>query len=774
MPFPASWPRPPPCLLLTLLLGLPGAAGEELQVIQPQKSVFVAAGETATLSCNVTSMLPVGPILWFRGTGPDRELIYSFKGGHFPRVTRVADTTRRDNMDFSIRLSNITPADTGTYYCVKFRKGGSDNDMELKSGAGTQLTVSGGAGEELQVIQPQKSVSVTAGETVSLSCIMTSMLPVGPTQWFRGTAPDRELIYSYKGGHFPRVTSAADITRRDNMDFSIRISNITPEDTGIYFCVKFQEGGDDDDMELKSGAGTQLSVSGGAGEELQVIQPQKSVSVAAGETATLSCIVTTLLPVGPFLWFRGTGPGRELIYDFKGGHFPRVTRVADTTRRDNMDFSIRISNITPADTGTYYCVKFRRGGDNASEFKSGAGTQLTVSGGAGEELQVIQLQKSVSVAAGETATLSCTVTTLLPVGPFLWFRGTGPGRELIYDFKGGHFPRVTRVADTMRRDNMDFSIRISNITPADTGTYYCVKFGKGGSDNDMELKSGAGTQLSVSGGAGEELQVIQPQKSVSVAAGETATLSCIVTTLLPVGPFLWFRGTGPGRELIYDFKGGHFPRVTRVADTMRRDNMDFSIRISNITPADTGTYYCVKFGKGGSDNDMELKSGAGTQLSVSGGAGEELQVIQPQKSVSVAAGETATLSCTVTTLLPVGPFLWFRGTGPGRELIYDFKGGHFPRVTRVADTMRRDNMDFSIRISNITPADTGTYYCVKFRKGGSDNDMELKSGAGTQLSVSGPALCTQFFLAVLLGLLGCKVLLMVGVSAIYVHRQQRA
>ncbi|XP_054579940.1 basement membrane-specific heparan sulfate proteoglycan core protein-like isoform X2 [Eptesicus fuscus] len=736
MPFPASWPRPPPCLLLTLLLGLPGAAGEELQVIQPQKSVFVAAGETATLSCNVTSMLPVGPILWFRGTGPDRELIYSFKGGHFPRVTRVADTTRRDNMDFSIRLSNITPADTGTYYCVKFRKGGSDNDMELKSGAGTQLTVSGGAGEELQVIQPQKSVSVTAGETVSLSCIMTSMLPVGPTQWFRGTAPDRELIYSYKGGHFPRVTSAADITRRDNMDFSIRISNITPEDTGIYFCVKFQEGGDDDDMELKSGAGTQLSVSGGAGEELQVIQPQKSVSVAAGETATLSCIVTTLLPVGPFLWFRGTGPGRELIYDFKGGHFPRVTRVADTTRRDNMDFSIRISNITPADTGTYYCVKFRRGGDNASEFKSGAGTQLTVSGGAGEELQVIQLQKSVSVAAGETATLSCTVTTLLPVGPFLWFRGTGPGRELIYDFKGGHFPRVTRVADTMRRDNMDFSIRISNITPADTGTYYCVKFGKGGSDNDMELKSGAGTQLSVSGGAGEELQVIQPQKSVSVAAGETATLSCIVTTLLPVGPFLWFRGTGPGRELIYDFKGGHFPRVTRVADTMRRDNMDFSIRISNITPADTGTYYCVKFGKGGSDNDMELKSGAGTQLSVSGGAGEELQVIQPQKSVSVAAGETATLSCTVTTLLPVGPFLWFRGTGPGRELIYDFKGGHFPRVTRVADTMRRDNMDFSIRISNITPADTGTYYCVKFRKGGSDNDMELKSGAGTQLSVS--------------------------------------
>uniref|UniRef100_G1QBE6 Ig-like domain-containing protein n=1 Tax=Myotis lucifugus TaxID=59463 RepID=G1QBE6_MYOLU len=117
---------------------------------------------------------------------------------------------------------------------------------------------------------------------------------------------------------------------------------------------------------------------GGAGEELQVIQPQKSVSVAAGETATLSCTVTSLTPVGPIQWFRGTGPGRELIYSHRGSHSPRVTWVADTTRRDNMDFSIRISNITPADTGTYYCVKFRRGGDNDMEFKSGAGAQLSV------------------------------------------------------------------------------------------------------------------------------------------------------------------------------------------------------------------------------------------------------------------------------------------------------------------------------------------------------------------------------------------------------------
>uniref|UniRef100_A0A9L0KA78 Signal regulatory protein alpha n=1 Tax=Equus asinus TaxID=9793 RepID=A0A9L0KA78_EQUAS len=128
------------CLLLAASCAWTGAAGEDLQVKQPDKSVSVAAGETATLRCTLTSLYPVGPIQWFRGTGPGRELIYSFKGGHFPRVTNVSDNTERNNMDFSIRVSNITPADTGIYYCVKFQKGSPD--VEFKSGPGTQLTVS--------------------------------------------------------------------------------------------------------------------------------------------------------------------------------------------------------------------------------------------------------------------------------------------------------------------------------------------------------------------------------------------------------------------------------------------------------------------------------------------------------------------------------------------------------------------------------------------------------------------------------------------------------
>ncbi|XP_066869269.1 signal-regulatory protein beta-1-like [Kogia breviceps] len=183
MPIPVSLSNhPPPCLLLTLLLGLTGVAGEkELQVIQAERSVSVAAGETATLHCDVTSLLPVGPVKWFRGTGPGRELIFSLRGGPFPRVTDVSDTTRRNNTDFSIRISNITPADTGMYYCVKFQRGSPD--VEVKSGPGTHLTVSA---KPSPPVVSGPAVRVTPEQTVSFTCKSHGFSPRDISlKWFK-------------------------------------------------------------------------------------------------------------------------------------------------------------------------------------------------------------------------------------------------------------------------------------------------------------------------------------------------------------------------------------------------------------------------------------------------------------------------------------------------------------------------------------------------------------------------------------------------------------
>ncbi|XP_032714914.1 signal-regulatory protein beta-1-like [Lontra canadensis] len=180
---PTSGPCPPPHLLLAVLWGLTGVAGEaRLQVIQPDKSVSVAAGQTATLRCTVTSLSPIGPVQWFRGTGPGRELIFSFKRGHFPRVTNASDTTRRNNTDFSIRISNITPADTGTYYCVRFQKGTPD-DEEFKSGPGTQVTVSA---KPSPPVVSGPTARASPEQTVNFTCKSHGFSPRNITlRWFR-------------------------------------------------------------------------------------------------------------------------------------------------------------------------------------------------------------------------------------------------------------------------------------------------------------------------------------------------------------------------------------------------------------------------------------------------------------------------------------------------------------------------------------------------------------------------------------------------------------
>ncbi|CAO2632995.1 Tyrosine-protein phosphatase non-receptor type substrate 1 [Lemmus lemmus] len=118
-----------------------GAATQDLKVIQAENVVSVCAGESATLNCTVTSLRPLGPIKWYRGTGQSRHLIYSFTGEKVPRVTNVSDVTKRNNLDFSIRISNVTIDDVGTYYCVKIIR--TDSDKEIPSERGTVLYVLG-------------------------------------------------------------------------------------------------------------------------------------------------------------------------------------------------------------------------------------------------------------------------------------------------------------------------------------------------------------------------------------------------------------------------------------------------------------------------------------------------------------------------------------------------------------------------------------------------------------------------------------------------------
>ncbi|XP_068272435.1 uncharacterized protein [Nyctibius grandis] len=110
--------------------------------------------------------------------------------------------------------------------------------------------------------------------------------------------------------------------------------------------------------------------------------------------------------------------------------------------------------------------------------------------------------------------------------------------------------------------------------------------------------------------------------------------------------------------------------------------------------------------------------------------GFELQ--QPQDKVWVTAGETLTLTCTVSGDGPNGPVKWLKGWGSGNETIYD-QTGSFPRVTRAVS---ESGTDFTIHIRDVQPEDAGTYYCVKFRKM-LEGVVVFQRGAGTEVSLHG-------------------------------------
>uniref|UniRef100_A0A452IB63 Ig-like domain-containing protein n=1 Tax=Gopherus agassizii TaxID=38772 RepID=A0A452IB63_9SAUR len=203
---------------------LPGAEAQEFQLLQPQGAVSVSAGETLTLTCSVTANATAGAVKWFKGSGNGRHLVYTDTGS-FPWVTR---------------------ADTGIYHCVKLRKNMTGPNEEFRAGAGTAVSVTTGA-QEFQLLQPQGAVSVSAGETLTLTCSQTGL----------GSGSGRRLVYA-DAGSFPRVTRAVS---GSDTDFTVHISDTRSEDAGIYHCVKFKKGLGADE-EFRSGSGTAVSVSG--------------------------------------------------------------------------------------------------------------------------------------------------------------------------------------------------------------------------------------------------------------------------------------------------------------------------------------------------------------------------------------------------------------------------------------------------------------------------------------------------------------------------------
>eukprot|EP00075_Anas_platyrhynchos_P039807 XP_027329060.1 signal-regulatory protein beta-1-like isoform X2 [Anas platyrhynchos] len=193
---PVTQALPLACLLLLLLGSAPGAdaqMGSGFELHQPQKEVFVRVGETLTLSCTVTGGGPLGPVKWLKGWGSGSETIYDQKylSSRGTRAVVVSST------DFTILIRDVRPEDTGTYYCVKFRKVPTGDEL-YRRGDGTVVLV--------QARPSNPTVSgpsdrVEPGKMASFTCKSGGFFPSDiSVKWFKDRTPIQSQMPSVTPG----------------------------------------------------------------------------------------------------------------------------------------------------------------------------------------------------------------------------------------------------------------------------------------------------------------------------------------------------------------------------------------------------------------------------------------------------------------------------------------------------------------------------------------------------------------------------------------------
>ncbi|XP_064321558.1 tyrosine-protein phosphatase non-receptor type substrate 1-like [Phalacrocorax carbo] len=173
------------CLMLLLLWRAPGAdaqAGQDSEVHQPQDKVVVTVGETLNLTCTMSYSSYAAPVAWLKGWGSGNKTVYDQKGS-FPRVTRVVSES---NTDYSILIRDVRLEDTGTYYCVRFRKSVRGDEVPRPE-KGTEVSVQA---KPTHPVVSGPSHRARPGQSVSVTCTAGGFFPQDiSVRWLKDEAP---------------------------------------------------------------------------------------------------------------------------------------------------------------------------------------------------------------------------------------------------------------------------------------------------------------------------------------------------------------------------------------------------------------------------------------------------------------------------------------------------------------------------------------------------------------------------------------------------------
>ncbi|XP_053431699.1 basement membrane-specific heparan sulfate proteoglycan core protein isoform X4 [Nycticebus coucang] len=653
-----------------------GASSPPVRIESSSPSVM--EGQTLDLNCVVAGSAHA-QVTWYR------------RGGRLPPHAQVHGSR--------LRLSQVSPADSGEYVCrVENGSGHKETSITVSVLHGTHLgpTQTPASGSTQPIRIESSSSHVAEGQTLDLNCVVPGQAHAQVT-WHR------------RGGSLP--------AQHQTHGSLLRLYQVSPADSGEYVCRVVGSS-----VPQESSVLVTIEPSGSIpapGPVPPVRIESTSSTVAEGQTLDLSCVVAGQAHA-QVTWYKrgGSLPTRHQVrgsrlYIFQaspadaGEYICRASNgveasiMVTVTRTQGANFAyppgstqairiessssqvaegqtldlnclvpgqpdaqvtwhkrggslpaqhqthgslLRLNQVSPADSGQYVCRVV--GGSVPLE----ASVLVTIEpAGSVPALGVtppVRIESSSShVAEGQTLDLNCLVAGQ-------------PHAQITWHKRGGSLPTRHQIHGSR--------LRLLQVTPADSGEYVCRVVSSSGTQEASVLVT---IQKHV--GTSHPQSVVYPVRiessSAVLANGHTLDLNCLVASQAP-HTITWYK------------RGGSLPSRHQIVGSR--------LRIPQVTPADSGEYVC------------HVSNGAGSQetslvVTIQGsGSSHGPSIFRPirieSSSPTVVEGQTLDLNCVVPRQ-PQAVITWYK------------RGGSLPPQHQVHGS--------HLRLHQMSVADSGEYVC---------------------------------------------------------------
>ncbi|MBN3307468.1 CD22 protein, partial [Amia calva] len=341
-----------------------------------------------------------------------------------------------------------------------------------------------------------------------------------------------------------------------------------------------------------------------------------SGEIVEGSSVTLTCSSNANPPVQNYTWFKTNGAA---VWEKGSGQ------------------SFTITNISPGDSGQYYCeAQNSIGAQNSS---------VTLNVQYAPKSTSVSVSPSGEIVEGSSVTLTCSSNANPPVQNYTWFKTNGAA---VWEKGSGQ------------------SFNITEVISGDSGQYYC------------EAQNSIGAQKS---SVTLNVQYAPKDTSVSVSPsgeiveGSSVTLTCSSNANPPEQNYTWFKTNGAA---VLEKGSGQ------------------SFNITEISSGDSGQYYCEAQNKHGAHNS--------TAVSVTVADAPRNTSVSVSPSGEIVEGSSVTLTCSSNANPPVQRYTWFKTNGAA---VWEKGSGQ------------------SFTIAEISSGDSGQYYCEAHNKHGAHNSTAV-------------------------------------------------